>query len=149
MSRLILTFPNITQLFPTYLNFSQLISTFHDLSQLFHLLILATFLKNPNNTDYPGTQSRDKSRKLRNVEISHLSPSSWIHPNLSQLVSVTIPTSSTRSWFHIDGRDKNAPRSRSWSRLVPIFVRILTPSRYLAHCWLILAAHPTRHMTVF
>ena len=68
----------ISQLIPTYLNFSL----------LFHLLILAPILKNPNNTDYPGTQKVGKIRKLGKVEI-----------NLFRFVSVEIPTVSTRPEF--------------------------------------------------
>ena len=39
-------------------------STFPDLSRLFHLLISATILENPDYTDYPGTLKVGINREI-------------------------------------------------------------------------------------
>ena len=72
-------YPNLSWLFPTFLEFSR----------LFHLLISATILKNPDNTKYPCTQK---------VRINFPQVPQF-YPDLSRFVSVTIPTSSTRPNF--------------------------------------------------
>ena len=46
-----------------HLNFYRFVLTF---PRYFHLLIWASFLKNPDNTDYPGTQKVATSRDIGN-----------------------------------------------------------------------------------
>ena len=112
------TYPNLSWPFTTYLSFYRLIPYFPSTNLGYY------FQKSRQYQLSQNSKNREKLRKSRNVETLPK------FLNLSRLVSISLGynsdaldptrffTMSSRSWFHPDGRDKNAPRSRSrtdWS----------------------------------